>query len=73
MAYEIQLKSSGPEVVNADGYLQEGVLTTFFEGRTGGLCSTRGPSASPATAPPTSSASVGQPRPRDDKAKSAPR
>ena len=36
MAYEIQLKSSGPEVVNADGYLQEGVLTTFFLGRDGG-------------------------------------
>jgi hypothetical protein len=35
MAYEIQLKSSEPEVVDADGYLQEGVLTTFFQGRDG--------------------------------------
>jgi hypothetical protein len=35
MAYEIQLKSSGPEVVDADGYVQEGVLTTFFQGRDG--------------------------------------
>jgi hypothetical protein len=35
MAYEIQLKSSGPEVVDADGYIQEGVLTTFFQGRDG--------------------------------------
>ena len=30
MAYEIQLKSSEAEVVDADGYTQEGVLTTFF-------------------------------------------
>jgi hypothetical protein len=35
MAYEIQLTSSGPEVVDADGYVQEGVLTTFFQGRDG--------------------------------------
>ena len=35
MAYEIQLKSSGAEVVDADSYVQEGVLTTFFEGRDG--------------------------------------
>jgi hypothetical protein len=35
MAYEIQLKSSGPEVVDADGYIQEGVLITFFQGRDG--------------------------------------
>jgi hypothetical protein len=35
MAYEIQLKNSDPEVVDADGYTQEGVLTTFFEGRDG--------------------------------------
>jgi hypothetical protein len=35
MAYEIQLKSGGPEVVDADGYVQEGVLTTFFQGRDG--------------------------------------
>jgi DNA-directed RNA polymerase specialized sigma24 family protein len=35
MAYEIQLKNSGPEVVDADGYVQEGLLTTFFQGRDG--------------------------------------
>jgi hypothetical protein len=35
MAYEIHLKSSDPEVVVADGYAQEGVLTTFFQGRDG--------------------------------------
>jgi hypothetical protein len=35
MAYEIHLKNSGPEVVDADGYQQEGVLTTFFLGRDG--------------------------------------
>ena len=35
MAYEIQMKSSGSEVVDADGYVQEGVLTTFFQGRGG--------------------------------------
>ena len=35
MAYEIQMKSSGSEVVDADGYVQEGVLTTFFQGRDG--------------------------------------
>ena len=35
MAYEIQLKSSDAEVVDADGYTQEGVLTTFFQGRDG--------------------------------------
>ena len=35
MAYEIQLKGSGQEVVDADGYTQEGVLTTFFQGRDG--------------------------------------
>ena len=35
MAYEIQLKGGGPEVVDADGYQQECVLTTFFQGRDG--------------------------------------
>ena len=35
MAYEIQFKSTDPEVVDADGYVQEGVLTTFFQGRDG--------------------------------------
>jgi hypothetical protein len=35
MAYEIELKGRGPEVVDADGYAQEGVLTTFFHGRDG--------------------------------------
>jgi hypothetical protein len=35
MAYEIQLKGTEAEVVDADGYLQEGVLTTFFQGRDG--------------------------------------
>ena len=35
MAYEIQLKSRESEVVDADGYTQEGVLTTFFQGRDG--------------------------------------
>lgn len=35
MAYEIQLKNSEAEVVDADGYVQEGVLTTFFQGRDG--------------------------------------
>ena len=35
MAYEIQLKDTEAEVVDADGYTQEGVLTTFFEGRDG--------------------------------------
>ena len=35
MAYEIQLKGTEAEVVDADGYVQEGVLTTFFQGRDG--------------------------------------
>jgi hypothetical protein len=35
MAYEIQLKGIEAEIVDADGYVQEGVLTTFFEGRDG--------------------------------------
>jgi hypothetical protein len=35
MAYEIQLKGTETEVVDADGYVQEGVLTTFFQGRDG--------------------------------------
>jgi hypothetical protein len=35
MAYEIQLKGTEAEVVDADGYAQEGVLTTFFQGRDG--------------------------------------
>jgi hypothetical protein len=35
MAYEIDLKSSLAEMVDADGYIQEGVLTTFFQGRDG--------------------------------------
>ena len=35
MAYEIQLKGTEAEVVDADGYIQEGVLTTFFQGRDG--------------------------------------
>ena len=35
MAYEIQLKGTEAEVVEADGYRQEGVLTTFFQGRDG--------------------------------------
>jgi hypothetical protein len=35
MAYEIRLKGSEAEVVDADGYVQEGVLTTFFQGREG--------------------------------------
>ena len=30
MADEIQLKGTEAEVVDADGYVQEGVLTTFF-------------------------------------------
>ncbi len=35
MAYEIQLKGTETESVDADGYMQEGVLTTFFQGRDG--------------------------------------
>ncbi|MBO0727992.1 MAG: hypothetical protein J2P57_01960 [Acidimicrobiaceae bacterium] len=35
MAYEIELNGSSAEVVDADGYTQEGVLTTFFQGRDG--------------------------------------
>jgi hypothetical protein len=35
MGYEIQLKGTEAEVVDADGYVQEGVLTTFFQGRDG--------------------------------------
>jgi hypothetical protein len=35
MAYEIQLKGTETDVVDADGYVQEGVLTTFFQGRDG--------------------------------------
>ena len=32
MTYQIQLKGSEAELVDADGYVQEGVLTTFFQG-----------------------------------------
>jgi hypothetical protein len=35
MAYEIQLKGAEAELVDADGYVQEGVLTTFFQRRDG--------------------------------------
>jgi hypothetical protein len=35
VAYEIHLKGTEAEVVDADGYVQEGVLTTFFQGRDG--------------------------------------
>lgn len=35
MAYEIQLTGSETETVDADGYVQEGTLTTFFRGRDG--------------------------------------
>jgi hypothetical protein len=36
MAYEIELKGSGVEVIaDADAYAQEGVLTTFFRSRGG--------------------------------------
>ena len=36
MAYEIELKSGGVEIVEyADAYAQEGVLTTFFQSRDG--------------------------------------
>lgn len=35
MAYEIELNGGSAEVVDADGYMQEGVLTTFFQGRDG--------------------------------------
>jgi hypothetical protein len=36
MAYEIELKDGGVEVVeDADAYAQEGVLTTFFQSRDG--------------------------------------
>jgi hypothetical protein len=35
MAYEIRLKNDEAELVDADGYTQEGVLTTFFQGRDG--------------------------------------
>ena len=36
MAYEIELKGGGVEVVEyADAYAQEGVLTTFFQSRDG--------------------------------------
>ena len=33
--YEIQLKGAEAEIVDADGCVQEGVLTTFFQGRDG--------------------------------------
>ncbi len=35
MAYQIELKGADTELVEADGYAQEGVLTTFFRGRDG--------------------------------------
>ena len=36
MAYEIELKSAGVEIVEyADAYAQDGVLTTFFQSRDG--------------------------------------
>ncbi len=35
MAYEIELQGGSAEVIDADGYTQEGVLTTFFQGRDG--------------------------------------
>ena len=35
MAYQIQVNGGEAEVVDADGYVQEGVLTTFFQSRDG--------------------------------------
>lgn len=35
MTYQIQLKGTEAELVDADGYVQEGALTTFFQGRDG--------------------------------------
>jgi hypothetical protein len=35
MAYEIELKGNVMDMVDADGYSQEGPLTTFFRGRDG--------------------------------------
>jgi hypothetical protein len=35
MTYEIQLKGPEADLVDADGYVQEGVLTTFFQGSDG--------------------------------------